>query len=461
MIVVFIGIILLLILALVFRPQTTFKAILALLVLANVYFLQGLLFSTSGLNFYVLDPIFAALAVYLILSLTRKSNPLPKTRQVSFWFFLLFFAWGLLSIVRGLPQYGVSAVGEGRDLLFPILFYFFILSVYKDETRLNGLRKWLVTLVCILPLTNIIAFYLLGGHLQLMKYFAGNDLLYNQAQFRFLNAGESLMVALVALGLYIFSQAGERRWRGRFLVLCGLLFLVIVVVQNRSVWVALVIGLMLTPLVTRKFPTRILLSASVAGLLAILMLVYFNPQNSNFVTSLTYSAEFLKGPFADQTGSMRLFIWQQGWNQAIQNPIVGSGLGSYYYNVDPNGVVLNIPLHNGYLTLLVKFGAVGCLLILAGLGAWLIELARFVRSESNRYYRLLGGAMAIGVVICAIFAFFYDFTIPFWILLALGTALVNIRRAQSRKVVSTTIDQPGTSISGPKYNRRISTARQG
>jgi O-antigen ligase len=458
MIVVLVGI-LLLILALVFRPQTTFAVIVALLVLAYARFLEGLLLSTSGVNVYVLDPILVALAVYLVGSLTWKSQS-SVTRPASFRLFLLFFAWGIWSIVRNLPQYGVSAVGEGRYLLFPILFYFFILSVYRNATRLSGLLKWSVALVCLLPVTNFIAFYLLGGQLPFLENVVDNDILFAQAQFRFVNAGESIVVALVALGLFIFSQGGERQWRGRFLVLCGLLSLVILVTQIRSVWLALALGLLLTPLVTRRFPTRILLMAGVAVLSAILMLVLFDLQDSSFITSLANSAAFLTDPSADQTGSMRLFIWQQAWDQAMQNPMLGDGLGGYNHNVDPQGRVLNIPLHNGYLTLLVKFGAVGCLLMLAGLGAWLIELVRFVRSECKRYYRLLGGTMAIGTVMFGVYAFFFDFTIPFWILLGLGTSLVSIRRAQPWAILSAPMDQPITSVSGPKYARRISIARE-
>lgn len=451
MIIIYFGMILLLILAVVLRPQITFKAILALIILAYVYFFEGLLFTAGGINIYVLDPFLASLAVYLILYLLTKSKPLPNTGQVSFKFFLLFFVWGLFAVVRNLPQYRFSAIGESRTLLLPILFYFFILFVYKSESRLTGLLNWVVSLIFILPLIHLIWFYLLKGGQSFTAVYELNEILFTQAQFRFLQAGESMMVASVAVGMYLFGVAGKRRWRGWLLGMCGLLLLIVLVTQIRSAWVALAIGLTLTPFVTRKFPTLILLAASAAVLLAIIAMLFFNLQNNSFVTSITNSARFLKDSSADETGNLRLFIWQQGWIQAMEHPIIGSGLGGYNQNVNQNGLTLNIPWHNGYLTLLIKFGALGTLFLLTGLGIWLIEMARFFRSESDRYYRLLGGSIAISVIMFAVFAFFYDFTIPFWVLLAFGTVLVNVRRDAAGKrsnPIDWTVSREASSQSG-------------
>jgi hypothetical protein len=94
---------------------------------------------------------------------------------------------------------------------------------------------------------------------------------------------------------------------------------------------------------------------------------------------------------------------------------------------------------------------------LGGLGAWFFEMTKFFRSENDRHYRLLGGTIAIGTLMFAIFALFYDLTIPFWILVGLGTALVNIRNPHSRKVVLATINSGDRS----GYNRQLPTVRYG
>ncbi len=106
----------------------------------------------------------------------------------------------------------------------------------------------------------------------------------------------------------------------------------------------------------------------------------------------------------------------------MKHPIIGEGLGGYskwFYG----HTLQRVAVHNGYIMYFSKFGIIGLLLLLTGVAFWYIEMHRYVRMESDRYYKLLSFAIQICVFMHLIYAFFFDFTIFFWVLLAAGTIL--------------------------------------
>jgi len=68
-------------------------------------------------------------------------------------------------------------------------------------------------------------------------------------------------------------------------------------------------------------------------------------------------------------------------------------------------------------------------------------LVRFVRSETSDTIGYWGAALAIGVVMFAIYASSTISPIPFWIFAGAGHGAGDIRRAQPGKVVSATVDR--------------------
>ena len=106
----------------------------------------------------------------------------------------------------------------------------------------------------------------------------------------------------------------------------------------------------------------------------------------------------------------------------MKRPIFGQGLGGYSEWFDGQQWQ-RVAVHNGYIMHLSKFGIVGLLLLFTSLVRWYAETSKYVRIEKNSYYKLLGYAIQISVFMHLIYAFFYDFTIFFWILLAIGTVL--------------------------------------
>ena len=412
--------------------QRVFNLIVAVHVLAYVSFVQAVLVVLGGRKVYLIDVVFAFLAVSVLVAL---SWPKPRDvwgRQHSTTVMALFAGWGLIELARGIPQFGLSAVGESRYLVLPALFYFFVLAAYRDRNALRRFVTFAVTLVCVMPLVRGFLFYFWGGRAALVDQFAGSQVLSAQAGFRFILAGEAALVSSVAVGLLMFV-AGQDTVKRRYalLLLATSLLVVTAVVQVRTAWVTSAVGIAVgSALVARFFRYAALSVGVAAGVLAIAGPVasMLRTDKSEVHASLAYSATFLRDPSADVTAAWRLALWRQALASARERPLLGEGIGGYWKNVGPNGLPANQTPHNGYLAVLVKLGGIGLALLLTGVTLWCLELMRFIRHEPDPYFRLLAKAVAVTVVMSATFAFFYDFTIAFWVSLAVGTVLV---RSQS------------------------------
>ena len=418
--------------------QRVFNLIVAVHVLAYVSFVQAVLVVVGGRKVYLIDVVFAFFAVSVLVALAGTKPGDAWGRQHSIKVLALFAGWGLIELARGIPRFGLSAVGESRYLVLPALFYFFVLAAYRDRTALQKFVTIAVTLVCVMPLVRGFLFYFRGGRASLVDQFAGSEVLSAQAGFRFILAGEAVLVASVAVGLLMFvaGQDAAKR-RGALLLLATSLFVVLAVVQVRAAWVTSAVGIAVgSALVARFFRYAALSVGVAAGVLALAgpvasMLGTDAGTRSGVHASLAYSATFLRDPSADVTAAWRLTLWRQALASASDHPLVGQGIGGYWKNVGPNGLPANQTPHNGYLAVLVKLGGIGLALLLAGVSLWCLELMRFIRREPDPHFRLLAKAVAVTVVMSATFAFFYDFTIAFWVALAAGTVLV---RSQSPAV---------------------------
>jgi len=445
--------------------RRVFNLILAAHVLAYASFFSTILFMVGGRKVYAIDVVFAFLAATVLVALFSPTGSSGWGRQPSTKVLALFAVWGLLELAVGIPRFGLSAFGESRLLVLPTLFLFFVVAAYRDRNELKKFVTFAVGLVCVMPMVRGIVFYGLGGRAALVDQFAGSSILTMQAGFRFLQAGEAELVSTVAVGLLV-CVAGEadRKRRYSLLALATSLLVVIAVVQVRSAWITSAVGLILASILVARFfkyaavsvavaVAALALAAPVGSLLRTSVAGGEDPSiritdsaglqgrpsqaadprhagvtpGANLQSSIGYSATFLKDPAADVTAAWRLTLWRQALVSATEHPVVGQGLGGYWKNVDPNGAPANQMPHNGYLAVLVKLGGVGLGLLLIGLALWGLETMRFIRHEPEASFRLLAKAVVVAVVMSAAFAFFYDFTVAFWVLLGVGTVLVRSR----------------------------------
>lgn len=407
------------------KPRSLFLLILAALILFNGPILGDvIIFTIGGAKVYPGDVLLASITAFLIWRTLQKGFPLLP---VSGSFFSLFFAWGMIAIVRGIPQYGYSAVGEARWYILPMLYYYYILVVFKDKQHIQIIAKWFTWSTLVMILFSFIDFYFLGGKERVAPQLWGDP----RQIFRFIRATEGLLAALVLIGLLSFYIFGEVRKRLVILyVIFGVLLITIIMIQTRVVWLATIVGASVLGaqitfrLLKKRLPRRsiaLLIIGSTTLLISAFILI---PSRASSIIYTTIAKElvFFQNPSEDPTGSWRLRGWRQELEKAVQNPILGQGLGGYSEWFD--GINWQrVAVHNDYIMYFSKFGFMGLLLLFSGILFWYYEMERYTRVEENRYYKLLSRVIQIGVLMHMAFAFFYYFTIFFWMLLAVGTAL--------------------------------------
>jgi hypothetical protein len=437
----FLGSVVCLSLVLVVRPRITFAILLAGLIIFQPFFLQRTLFTIGGAKVYAVDLTMASLLIALLIRFARKRVSLvPKSLRG----FLLFFGWGLVATARGLPQHGYSAVGESRWYILPMFFYFFIVATVGDRQGVWQFAKWFLACVLVMIGFHFCYYYFLGGK-ELVPAPYWQD---HRQIFRFIRAREVLLVAFALVGLLLLQVVEETKRRiGLLYSVSAVLGAVVVITQIRSVWLALamalplVVGSLSVRFVLRGLPIQAVLLLN-ASLLLIGSLGLLAPIVGREVySSVARSVSFFENPAEDPTGSWRLMGWRQELIVAMENPILGRGLGGYSEWFDGQ-VWQRVAVHNGYIMVFSKFGAIGTALLGISVALWLWEMAQYAHGEEDERYRLLGYAIQVCVVMHLVFSFFFDFTIFFWILLGAGTVLVRKYRSARLAVAGSVVVRP-------------------
>ena len=195
-------------------------------------FLQRTLFYLGNAKVYAQDLILAALTVYIMVQVISKYRrevfKLKSTR-----FFLLFFLWGLLSIVRGYSDYGFSAIGESRWYVLIILYYFFILFSFHHKNDVPWFLKWMSFFITVMIIERFALFF----------FFNDNVTRTGNLAFRFINATEALLVAYLFIFLFLLISIHKKVLNLFHYAISFILLSIIIVVQHRSVWLSTAGGL--------------------------------------------------------------------------------------------------------------------------------------------------------------------------------------------------------------------------
>lgn len=424
----FFGIVLGVTILLTINPRGVFILFLGGLILFYTPFQQGLLFTMDGVKVYPGDLVLASLFIFLLLKfyLEGFGNLLA---QKSTRIFLLFFIWGNVAIIRGIQSYGHSAVGEARWYILLMIYYFFVITMFKNRQGVRSLINWVIMFIVIMFFFCFFEFF----------FFGGNEELIGQAAFRFLNSAEALLLSFLLVSLYLFFISGGIR-RNNFLVIIILciLFTSLILAQVRSVWLAMAGGLIAVLVVLQKALIRSIVAVSMGFLFfALTASLVGNFIGEDVYTTVESSAVFLKDPREDPTGSWRLIGWMQNLEAAMKQPVWGEGLGRYSEWFDGHKWQ-RVAVHNGYIMHFLKFGLIGLFLLFTGLFYWYAEMRRYVQVECDRYYKFMGYAIQICVFMNLIYVFFYSITILFWVLMAVGTVLVRQSKVNLIRQVSIT-----------------------
>ena len=379
-----------------------------------------------GTNIRLLDFLTFLLIIIYVGSKTKKLHP---SKDIGFLKFILitFCIIVLISIYRGLlidPNY---AFGIGR---YSILEFSLIPVI---AGTLDSYKK-IITLVNVIIVTIFISIIF---HL-LLNLNIASLLLQANEEGRFLDsytvAGiAAIFLICIPLSLFYPQKKIKLNLINSKLILISL-FAFLVLIQERSVWVAVAVALLMMvalawfnkKAISRKAKIRIAISV----LLGIFVFIIFIGLFPNFFTELlTNRLAFLYGVENDPNGYWRILAWTNSINETIKNNLI-FGLGmiaSPWFT--PGGNLVYVWEHNQYVFLFRVTGLVGVILyILFLIKSALFNIKLLKTSSSFGKYLLLGLYSAL--ISQIIYSIFYMQTVFLIIIIGMIISVYKIESCQ-------------------------------
>ena len=380
-----------------------------------------------GLQIYPNDLI--SLFVLLSLVVGFIHRPLPFTESP----FLLWLAFGamiMLSFVAGLNEYGKYAGTEVR-----VFFYLWVAGAYCcavdfDEAELRQLARWCVWAAY--ALMGIAAYYWIGveaGFVNRQEVFREPD----SAVFRPVGSHATFFVATVAMVQTMAWLRGTGTWRSGWHAAAFITF--VTILQHRSVWISVAIGLLWVLLLERrhlprKFPLLLGFVLSISLIISVAAgFGYLDDLWLRLIQS-TLSMADSEGTFAARVDGWDRLL--ESWMAAsTQVHLFGYPFGHGYTRMY-NGVLIEFAPHNFFLDLLLRVGIIGTLLFLVPTCMAFVLLLRMDYASEFEYL------LARGLGVCLLASMVYLIAYPSYYILggATGVALAHIirqRRARSRR----------------------------
>jgi len=338
--------------------------------------------------------------------------------------FLLFVVWMVLNILRGLSAYAESAVGEARPYIYFVVVALYVATYPLSRSQFINIARMWVVIGTILVATALLRW---GGILPKpigdveMIVISASDWL----QVRSLNAEETLFLLLMFFGLAIlWIDRTPRQGIQSMLVKGGalFLFLLVVMMRHRSVWLAALTGGAVLLFYFRSRVSRLVWAGLFISLAIFTTLYLWQPGVLTSIKKTLYDSASMAWKFQGTTAEWRL----KGWidllqHMSLQDYLFGKGYGAYFARETSFGsVAWNISPHSFYVRSLSRLGIVGLLMFLAFDISLLIRLARIPKSTSDKLYQNMAVILLVGIISCHTYFSAYSPSAYFGILLGMG-----------------------------------------
>lgn len=290
----------------------------------------------GGLSIYPADALLGLLGLAGVLRwLGRAGGRSPL------WVGILGLALAA-AVVRGLESYPLQLVfNSSRPWLYSLAVLTYGSSIAWTRERFAWLRQaWSVAAALLLGI-GVVWFALNSLGIATYSIYQGT--------FRFLPAAGALFLAQAAL-LNLTDPSPSRNRR----LLLGLLFLAVLVLQHRTVWLCTLICLLTLPLIDRRRGGRVAFGMSLVGIGALTLSPLLFPS-------------FLLDSLEKSLTTTNTFLWRlDGWEQLLSRErfpdfisvLFGQPMGTGYERVIDQGIVTANP-HNNYIQALLDVGMVG------------------------------------------------------------------------------------------------------
>jgi O-antigen ligase len=364
---------------------------------------------------------FASLGAYLYkyTFFTQKMPVLPASFKKSIPVFLFLIFVQLIVLLQYLMSWLIAtpAANEAYFILIQglSLVTFFALTLLHLDSRNHAVRAiWLVIIAA--------AFQALYGSIMVMtglewSFFIDKWAYLGKATGTFVNrnhlAGYLEMSIALGVGFLIASStAYSGNWRQKLRQFTEMLLSSKVIM--RLLLAIMVIGLVMTR--SRMGNTAFFASLMFAGVLALLLMKNKSKSTTILLSSLLIIditivgaffgvdkvAERLQGTSIDKES--RDEVSRDTFNMWLENPILGTGAGSYKYvyphykSDDVTAVQLYDYAHNDYLQFLAEFGVFAFLFLAASVLQSFYWAVQAMRSRRRPINQGLGFASAMGII---------------------------------------------------------------
>ncbi len=346
-----------------------------LAIIAGMFVIDAMLLHGGGfhlgINLFYTD--FALVLIGMAAGLRLLFAPDFPRRH---WAWLVFCAMICLSLALGLASYGTAAGVSVRGY-----FYFMVTGLYgmsfpMDQRRV---RFTLNALVAVAGLLLLLTAYRWVVYYTPITALLPEGGVYNvDGAIRVIKSNEALVLGQVLVGGLFFAAAARGLHVAQWL--SPLLLGVVLALQHRSVWLAMLVGGLTRFLVVRtkqsSAVSQLLLVAAIVGATSIPMV--FSDKLSGLTQQVQHSAErALQGHDTthERFGNWKALIelWYQGGAKSI---VIGQSFGadSSRYVEDEKGASRKISYvaHNLFVQTLYNTG-------LVGLAAMLVAFAYVIR----------------------------------------------------------------------------------
>ncbi|CAI1115985.1 O-antigen ligase family protein [Serratia proteamaculans] len=346
-------------------------------------FLLGASLPTSNLLMNI------ALGLALVCLLWRRD-----TRQLAalashplVWLPALMFVLLALSLLTFSHDYGPKMVGKYQKLLYVLPLALFFLSDHRLMRHFVSGFLWANAVILTISLASGLGHITLGG--------LAPD---NPTVFK-LQITQNVFMALAAL-LWLshtFTCTGKRLWGYAGLALLATVN-VLLMVQGRTGYVALTVGIGVWLLLTLRRAQQIAVFA--CGMLAIALLV-MTPNRA--MERLTLGVQQIQGCVlasaqsayhaCDNSMGQRTAFAREALQLIKRSPLLGNGAGSFWYGNPETGYGVHNP-HNEYLLETVQSGLLGLMVFLTWMWCCYRAAWRLTTNHRNLFVAVISSYMA-------------------------------------------------------------------
>lgn len=332
-------------------------------VLLDTLFMREMPAIDIGVWVYPKDVIFCLLLFAAIFRLLPWRWQLRRARWVGVLLLLMF----LLTFVRGLPLYSLKAVGNETRGYFPFIVGLLYFSTFKYDCRRQS-RLITIWLAGSLAMGILTVFRWIATSLGLAIATEWEAVM-GEGSMRVIHCAHAFYLATAFFfSLYLYYTNSGPTWQRRLFLLLGP---VLILLQHRTVWIAVILGMLWLYARDARFRTRFAIGVSAALMVgALLTLLLFGSQGENTQRSLHYSA-FDTGTFAWRVEGWKALLAERASSETL---LIGQPFGAGFERHMEGGMV-TVSAHNFYLETLVQFGVPGGLLLF-GLYVWSIGRLR-------------------------------------------------------------------------------------